>query len=251
MTDGLNLWQWKQSLLNKGPDNPMYKHLLLTLSCFMNQKGKSCFPSINKIEDCSSLSRPTVIKYLKKAKKDGWIKVKKRGIEGKAWNRNEYEAAIPKAVKEINCDDDVAVKEVNHQGDKAVNLFNEGSKRGLPKAVKQVNSNNPTNNTTNKEESKAVKEVNRQDSSHPLQEYVKEELEEVSKLEKQLTASNCESLIEDFGKTQVHEVLLAMENYKGLTKKYTSVNLTVRNWCKRRNEDKDESSNNRPTQQIV
>jgi hypothetical protein len=72
---------------------------------------------------------------------------------------------------------------------------------------------------------------------HPLQEFVKNELDEVSKLKTQLTKEDCEKLISDFGRTQVHDVLLSMENYNGLTKKYKSVYLTAHNWCKRRNKN--------------
>jgi hypothetical protein len=57
---------------------------------------------------------------------------------------------------------------------------------------------------------------------------------EVLRLKTPLTAEQWASLVADFGEQLVHEVLLAMQNHAGLTKKYTSANLTARDWCKRR-----------------
>lgn len=57
---------------------------------------------------------------------------------------------------------------------------------------------------------------------------------EVLRLKTPLTAEQWTSLVADFGEPLVQEVLLAMQNHVGLTKKYTSANLTARDWCKRR-----------------
>jgi len=57
---------------------------------------------------------------------------------------------------------------------------------------------------------------------------------EVLRLKTPLTAEQWQSLVADFGEPLVQEVLLAMQNHVGLTKKYTSANLTARDWCKRR-----------------
>ncbi|MGI4871279.1 MAG: hypothetical protein ACRYFX_08885 [Janthinobacterium lividum] len=57
---------------------------------------------------------------------------------------------------------------------------------------------------------------------------------EVLRLKTPLTAEQWTALTADFGEPLVQEVLLAMQNHSGLTKKYTSANLTARDWCKRR-----------------
>ncbi len=57
---------------------------------------------------------------------------------------------------------------------------------------------------------------------------------EVQRLKTPLTAEQWASLVADFGEPLVQEVLLAMQNHVGLTRKYTSANLTARDWCKRR-----------------
>nr|GFC09567.1 hypothetical protein [Tanacetum cinerariifolium] len=53
---------------------------------------------------------------------------------------------------------------------------------------------------------------------------------EVQRLKTPLTAEQWASLVDDFGERLVQDVLLAMQNHVGLTKKYTSANLTARDW---------------------
>lgn len=65
---------------------------------------------------------------------------------------------------------------------------------------------------------------------HPLQVYVKTNFKNVSQLKSQLTFEECERLIADFDKKKIASVLADMENKKGLTTKYESVNLTLRKW---------------------
>jgi hypothetical protein len=67
---------------------------------------------------------------------------------------------------------------------------------------------------------------------HPLQEWIKAELQNVSKIEKQLSKEDCERLLIDFNGNIIKDILTQMENKKDLTKKYKSVNLTLRNWIK-------------------
>lgn len=66
---------------------------------------------------------------------------------------------------------------------------------------------------------------------HPLQIFVKK-FKNVSKIKDQLTFEECERLCAEFPKQKIADVLEAMENKKDLTKKYVSVNLTLRNWLK-------------------
>lgn len=149
MNPNKKVWDWRSYILHYAPDNSTYKHLLLTLSCYMDSSGGSCFPSISTLEDVSSLSRPTIVKYLKKAKKDGWLCIDQHGYGGKKWKRNEYTASVPdKVVKELN---------QKEQGSKTAK---EGSKtdngrrlNSLQKVVKEVNSistyNTPSNSPMN------------------------------------------------------------------------------------------------------
>ena len=66
---------------------------------------------------------------------------------------------------------------------------------------------------------------------HKMQIWIETELENVSKMKKQLTYEQCEKLINEFkSKPEIANVLMQMENFEPLTKKYRSVYLTVRNW---------------------
>lgn len=71
---------------------------------------------------------------------------------------------------------------------------------------------------------------------HPLNLYIKSDLNNVSKLKTQLSNEECERLILEFNKTAIREILEAMENKSDLTKRYKSVNLTLRSWIKQRRE---------------
>lgn len=71
---------------------------------------------------------------------------------------------------------------------------------------------------------------------HPLQKHISENYPEVSKLKTQLTFQNSQLLCKSFSKQMIEDVLKDMENHKELTKKYTSVYLTVSQWCRRRKE---------------
>ncbi len=74
---------------------------------------------------------------------------------------------------------------------------------------------------------------------HPLQEWVASTLPNVSKMTTQLKYDDCVQLVDKYGKKLVKDVLLAMENKKGLTSKYSSVVLTINSWAKRHNPNQD------------
>ncbi len=86
------------------------------------------------------------------------------------------------------------------------------------------------------EESKGDTTVN--DRKHPLQTHVKDVYKNVTKMQYQLTEKECIRLVTDYNKEDIKEILEAMENKKDLAKKNLSVNLTIRNWMKFRNNGK-------------
>lgn len=139
------VWDWRTHILKDGPDNSVYKHVLLTLSCYMNSAGGSCFPAISTLVDDTSLSKPTVVKYLGKAREDGWIQVSKHGFGGQKWARNEYKADLPKAVKEVNSPKEKVVKEVNQGG----KTDREGSKADDERRLSSLPTNSSYNTSSN------------------------------------------------------------------------------------------------------
>lgn len=75
------------------------------------------------------------------------------------------------------------------------------------------------------------REYKREDTpTHPLQEWIVNNLSAVIKLDKQLTYEECQKLLSEFDETIIKTVLADMDNYKPLTKKYKSVYLTLRKW---------------------
>lgn len=104
------------------------RHVLLTLSCHMNELGESCFPSIDRLCLETNLSRPSVIKHLGIAKDMGWIRVSLHGYGGQNWRSHEYSIGWPEGGK----------GDLPASG-KVVNLVSEGGKPDTQKVVKEVN----------------------------------------------------------------------------------------------------------------
>jgi len=69
------------------------RHVLLTVSLHMNERGGSCFPSVDRIAAETGLNRATVIRQLQRARDNGWLLVGQS--RGRA--SNTYTAAIPPA----------------------------------------------------------------------------------------------------------------------------------------------------------
>ena len=72
------------------------------------------------------------------------------------------------------------------------------------------------------------------ENPEPWQAWLNANTPEVQRLKTPLTAEQWQSLVTDFGEPLVKDVLLNMQNHAGLARKYTSANLTARDWCKRR-----------------
>jgi len=105
-----------------------------------------------------------------------------------------------------------------------------------PNVNANENNNANENINGNEKEKGNVNATPGEEATHPLQQFVKS-LKEVSRIKTQLTYENCKALLTDHGEELVKEVLLAMENTKGITNKYTSVFLTVNSWAYRRKTD--------------
>ena len=110
--------------------------------------------------------------------------------------------------------------------------------------VEEVQANKQVTNkqqTTNKqlttiEEEKEYKEE-KEESTHALCLWIKNDLKNVSKLKQQLTNKEAERLLNKFDRFAVKETLEAMDNHKELIKKNISVNSTIQNWIRRRQEN--------------
>ena len=80
---------------------------------------------------------------------------------------------------------------------------------------------------------------------HPLQQWIKDNLKNVSKLQQQLTHDESERILSEFDKDIIRNTLEDMDNYKKLTQKYVSVNRTLRNWIKIRTQNGTDKQGNK------
>lgn len=87
-------WTWRHAILKS--DLPATtRHVLLTLSCFMNDVGGGCYPTQEDLAKASGLSDRAVRTHLELAEKEGWLKRTEHGFRGQRWRNTEYWALWP------------------------------------------------------------------------------------------------------------------------------------------------------------
>lgn len=82
-------FNWRTAIL-ESVMSATTKHVLLTVSCHMNDAGESCYPSIERLCRETSLSNRAVITHLRIAREQGWIGVRERELAGKKWAAHGY-----------------------------------------------------------------------------------------------------------------------------------------------------------------
>lgn len=112
-------FSWRSAILASDLA-PTTRHVLLTLSCHMNDAGESCYPSINLLCKETGLSNRAIITHLHNATDLGWVKVKKQGLTGQQWARNSYQLSW------------------DHLNNKVMNLLPLGGEHDDVKAVNEV-----------------------------------------------------------------------------------------------------------------
>jgi len=149
-------YTWRAAIL-KSDLPPTTRHVLLTLSCYVNDAGGSAYPSTKTLADDTGLSERAVITHLKFAVEASWLKINKHGFAGQRWARNEYYPSTPSG------DFDTEGTEGRSAASgKALNVATEGTERRSKgterddkKALKDVQSNSPIEIT--KELSKEIR----------------------------------------------------------------------------------------------
>lgn len=87
-------WSWRHAVL-KSSLPATTRHVLLTISCFMNDVGGGCYPTQEQLAEASGLSDRAVRQHIDDAVKAGWLVRKEHGFRGQKWRNHEYEAAWP------------------------------------------------------------------------------------------------------------------------------------------------------------
>ncbi len=89
-------FDWQKMIASEnGPESPTTRHVLLTISLYMDETGGNCFPSTRTIATNTGLSERVVCRHLKIASDEGWIIKSPAGVNGQGWKRNSYESTIP------------------------------------------------------------------------------------------------------------------------------------------------------------
>ena len=96
-------WTWRQAIIKSSLPSTT-RHVLLTLSCHINDAGESAYPSIDLLAMETALSRRAVITHLQSAASMGWIRTSKHGYGDQRWARNEYDPCIPDAFEPFDMD---------------------------------------------------------------------------------------------------------------------------------------------------
>ncbi|MDA8138600.1 MAG: helix-turn-helix domain-containing protein [Desulfobacteraceae bacterium] len=135
---------WRRLIASEnGPKSPTTRLILHTLGVHMNQAGGSCFPSTRTLAVECGLSERVVCRHLAIAVCEGWLLRSSAGKSGQAWKRNQYQAAMPKALTQS--------QHLTQKGTDAKSApHNEGTDFECKKALTQSQSNYTIELSSNK-----------------------------------------------------------------------------------------------------
>jgi hypothetical protein len=94
MSEASRAWTWRHAIIRSSLPATT-RHVLLTISCFMNDVGGGCYPTTKQLEEATGLSERAVCKHIGIAKAAGWLIVAEHGFRGQKWKNHEYCAAWP------------------------------------------------------------------------------------------------------------------------------------------------------------
>jgi hypothetical protein len=87
-------YTWRAAII-KSKLPPTTRHVLLTLSLYINEVGESAYPSIETLAVDTGLTERAVGAHLRQARDAGWLTVAKHGFRGQRWANNEYFPQLP------------------------------------------------------------------------------------------------------------------------------------------------------------
>lgn len=88
------LFSWRSAICDSDL-SPTQRHVALTLSLHMNERGGSCFPSVGTLMSETGLAERTVREALKMLSETGWLVKKERATGSGRQTSNEYQALVP------------------------------------------------------------------------------------------------------------------------------------------------------------
>lgn len=146
-------WSWRHAIVKSGLP-PTTRHVLLTISVFMNDAGDGCYPTTKQLAEATGLSERAICTHIEIAKQGGWLTVTVHGFKGQKWKNHQYEAAWPEvegAEGGSARSDKKALNDVQQQSTergsaaskKALNVVPKGTEPNDKKALNDVQSTSP------------------------------------------------------------------------------------------------------------
>lgn len=145
------LLRWRKALASRnGPEHATTRHVLLTLSVWMDGQGGSCFPSTREIAEATGLSERAVCTHLERAAAGGWIRRKAAGREGRAWRHMTYTAAVPDVLNVVqHVREEGTERDSAPQGVRGTERHARGTEPNDNEALNEVQSNSPLELSSN------------------------------------------------------------------------------------------------------
>ncbi len=89
------LFTWRSAIAESDLD-PTTRHVALTMSLYMNERGGSCYPSVAALVHDTGLSERAVRDHRKRLEDLGWLAcVERGGVKGDKRRASAYEARVP------------------------------------------------------------------------------------------------------------------------------------------------------------
>lgn len=98
-------WSWRHAVTRSGLP-PTTRHVLLTLSIYMDETGRSCFPKVEDLAEATGLSKRSILTHIDAAVAAGWLKRGLHGFRGQRWRQLEYEPMWPERDADLPVDSD-------------------------------------------------------------------------------------------------------------------------------------------------
>ena len=97
------LSRWQRAILNSNLP-PTTRHVLLTISIYLNPNGEGAWPSVRRLADDTGRSKTTVSKHILIAESRGYLKIHQDRGYAKGWRKNNYSVRFPKGVPATSID---------------------------------------------------------------------------------------------------------------------------------------------------
>jgi len=89
------LSKWQRCILNSDDLQATTRHVLLTLSIYMDADGTGAFPSMRTLAKSMMRSKNTVNYHIRLAESKGYLKIHKDMGHAKGWKKNNYSVRFP------------------------------------------------------------------------------------------------------------------------------------------------------------